>query len=277
MASVDASKSDLDALDFGLLCHAALEALGREPSLQNTTDAELLTRFLHEQIDSAALRHWGRTPPLPVAVQVAAARSRLAAFALQEVAQRAAGWRTLHVEHAWEYIRHGKTFHGRIDRVDTHPEFGVRVLDYKTSETATEPARAHLARHTRPLPHVLDAALLDVEGKPMRWTDLQLPLYVLALRNQFPDTPISAGYVCLPKTQADVEFALWPALSAPDLLDSAEACALAAADAILACRFWPPNPTIKPRNLGDFAPLFPDARELDADAAAISALAAAQP
>ena len=119
----------------------------------------------------------------------------------------------------------------------------------------------------------LMTALLDVEGKPMRWTDLQLPLYVLALRNQFPNTPVNAGYVCLPKTQADVEFALWPALAAPELLASAEACALAAADAILARRFWPPNPTIKPRRLGDFAPLFPDARELDADGPAISALA----
>jgi ATP-dependent helicase/nuclease subunit B len=273
MASVDAAKSDLDALDFGLLCHAALEALGREPALRNTTDAELITRFLHEKIDAAALRQWGRNPPLPVAVQIAAARSRLAAFALQEVAQRAAGWTTLHVEHAWEYARHGRVFHGRIDRVDTHPELGVRVLDYKTSETATAPDRAHLARHTRPLPHVLDAALLDIEGKAMRWTDLQLPLYVLALRNDFPDTAVTAGYVCLPKTQADVDFALWPALAAPALLESAEACALAAADAILARRFWPPNPTLKPRRLGDFAPLFPDARELDADGDAISALA----
>jgi ATP-dependent helicase/nuclease subunit B len=120
---------------------------------------------------------------------------------------------------------------------------------------------------------VLDAALLDIEGKAMRWTDLQLPLYVLALRNDFPDTAVTAGYVCLPKTQADVDFALWPALAAPALLESAEACALAAADAILARRFWPPNPTLKPRRLGDFAPLFPDARELDADGDAISALA----
>ena len=277
MAAVNAAKSDLDALDFGLLCHAALEALGREPTLHNTTDAELITRFLHEQINADALRQWGRTPPLPVAIQIAAARSRLAAFATREVSERAAGWRTLHVEHAWEYTRHGRTFHGRIDRVDTHPDLGVRVLDYKTSETASEPARAHLARHPRALPHVLDAALLDVEGKPMRWTDLQLPLYVLALRNQFPNTPISAGYVCLPKTQADVEFALWPDLATPALLDSAEACALAAAEAILARRFWPPNPTIKPRRLGDFAPLFPEARELDADGPAVSALALIAP
>lgn len=277
MRAVDATKSDLDALDFGLLCHAALEALGREEALRNTTDAELLTRFLHEKIDAVSLRQWGRTPPLPVAVQIAAARSRLAAFAAKEIVQRADGWTTLHVEHAWEYVRHEKTFHGRIDRVDIHPEHGIRVLDYKTSETASEPARAHLVRHPRPLPHVLDAALIEIDGKPMRWVDLQLPLYLLALRNEFPNTPISGGYICLPKTQADVEFAQWTGLEATGLLESAETCALAAADAILAHRFWPPNPLLKHRRLGDFAPLFPDARELDADGDAVSALALPPP
>ena len=55
MAPVDPTKSELDALDFGTLCHAALEAMGREPTLRDCTDAALLRDFLPRDADGRNL------------------------------------------------------------------------------------------------------------------------------------------------------------------------------------------------------------------------------
>jgi RecB family exonuclease len=52
---------------------------------------------------------------------------------------------------------------GKIDRVDEHPDFGWRALDYKTSATPKSPASMHVGR----------------KG----WKDLQLPLYSVLLES----------------------------------------------------------------------------------------------
>ena len=45
MESVDPSKSELDAMDFGTLCHAALEAMGNDTALRDCTDSKVLQDF----------------------------------------------------------------------------------------------------------------------------------------------------------------------------------------------------------------------------------------
>ena len=54
LRAVDAGKIELDAFDFGTLCHAALEAMGREAALGACTDEAVLREFLLAAFERAA-------------------------------------------------------------------------------------------------------------------------------------------------------------------------------------------------------------------------------
>ena len=74
---VDPAKSELDARDFGTLCHAALEAMGREPALRDCTDAAVIRDFLLAALDREATKTYGSELTLPLLVQLESARQRL--------------------------------------------------------------------------------------------------------------------------------------------------------------------------------------------------------
>ena len=87
--------------------------------------------------------------------------------------------------------------------------------------------------------------------KLRRWVDLQLPLYVWALRQKHPDAEITAGYFLLPATVTDTGTQLWEDLD-EETIQSAHDCAVEAIARIRAGEFWPPSvetitPTSVPR------------------------------
>ena len=53
-----------------------------------------------------------------------------------KAAERAAGWRTVQVEWAFRVPLGPLELRGKIDRIDRHPDGRVRVIDYKTGDTA---------------------------------------------------------------------------------------------------------------------------------------------
>ncbi|MEO6244667.1 MAG: PD-(D/E)XK nuclease family protein [Opitutaceae bacterium] len=250
MEPVDPAKTELDARDFGTLCHAALEAMGRAPALQDCTDETKLREFLHDELERVARARFGRNLTLPLIVQLESARQRLGRVAALQARERAEGWVALRIEWAFSLQIAGLEVRGKIDRVERHEATGaLRVIDYKTSDTATPPQKSHL-RAARP------------EDEPWRrpggaqdqaWADLQLPLYLRALASEFPDTPLSCGYVNLPKAVSDTALVLWPELNGP-LQASANACADHVAAAIRAGVFWPPVEWAARQD--DFAALF---------------------
>ncbi len=68
---------------------------------------------------------------------------------------------------------------GRVDRIDKHVQTGqYRVLDYKTSETASTPKATHRSKD--------------------EWIDLQLPLYRLLVRSEGITSNVELGYIQLP-------------------------------------------------------------------------------
>jgi ATP-dependent helicase/nuclease subunit B len=114
----------------------------------------------------------------------------------------------------------------------------VRVVDYKTSDKALDPLGKHLATlrtedQDRP-------AWLRVmhRGKERRWIDLQLPLYRLALAEEF-GLDLTAAYFNLPKAVGETGIALWDD-PVGELQGAAETCAAGVAEAILREDFWPP-------------------------------------
>jgi ATP-dependent helicase/nuclease subunit B len=168
----DDSARELDAGAFGSLIHEALEAFGTRMLDSDAAPgereiAEETIRSLH----ALTRRQFGRHPLPAVLAQMDSLEERLRAFAQEQAALFAEGWRIAHVEQgrAAQTALHvagapaDVMLKGRIDRVDMHRDGRWRVIDYKTSSQAAKPTQAHYARNLE------------------EWRDLQLPLYVKLL------------------------------------------------------------------------------------------------
>ncbi len=255
MEAVDPAKGELDAGDFGNLCHVALEAMGREKGLRDCTDAGALEKFLLGALEREVAARYGRHLALPLVVQLESARQRLARAAGVQARERASGWVIEEVERNFSLELGGLTVRGRIDRIDRHAKSGaVRVLDYKTSDKPVSPSEAHLraVRRGETPPAWL---VTEEDGKVQAWADLQLPLYRQALAaDHGPD--VACAYFNLPKAVSDTGIRSWEGLT-PELQASALGAAEAVCAAIVAGEFWPPA-ELKGREAerDDFAALF---------------------
>jgi len=189
-------------------------------------------------------------------VQFESARQRLRAAAEVEALARADGWRTLHLERKFEFPLGGLVVSGKIDRIDRHADGRVRVLDYKTGDTAAEPVAAHLrAVRSDELERPEWLRTVNEAGKARAWADLQLPLYRRAVAAEFGDA-VACGYFNLPKAAAETGVAMWDGL-ARETQAAAERCAAGVVAAIAAGEFWPPRELAgRERDWDEFAELF---------------------
>lgn len=253
METVETDKAELDSLDFGNLVHAALEAYGGDESLRRSTEAAAIAAAFESGIDRWLAQRFGPRLSTPLLIQREAAKRRLAHWAEIEAAQRAAGWEILEVEaelgkEGWPFEIGGMPVTGRIDRIERHPAEGLRVVDFKTLspmeggriKTVDRYHLAGLRRSENPASFPDWALLEDGKGKRSRWTDLQVPLYHLALSERFPGEAIVAGYVTLGRTAEEVRLDLWAGLDEATL-ESARNCAVGVVEAIRQEIFWPPN------------------------------------
>jgi ATP-dependent helicase/nuclease subunit B len=254
MKAVDVKKRELDANDFGTAIHHALEAFGRDEELRRATDAPLLEAAFVAEIDRWFSRQFGRHLSTPLLIQREAARRRLARWAAIEAEQRAQGWEILEVEaklgktESWAFEIDGMPVTGQIDRIERHPTEGLRVLDFKTLSPMENGRRKtvdhfHLVNVKRtedPESFPAWSRTVDAKGKERRWTDLQVPLYYLALSQRFPGETITAGYVTLGRTAEEVGIDLWTGLD-ESLLSSAQDCAIGVIRAVREGIFWPAN------------------------------------
>ncbi len=251
---LESDKRDLDARDFGTLCHTAFEAMAKDPVMREVEDGAMLADYLVSQLNAAVAEKFGRIRSFAIKLQLEAAAARLRAAAAVEVAQRAEGWRTVETERSWNLSIGGHRFSGVIDRIDRHEDGRIRVVDYKTADKARSPRDTHWGTVPVSSDHILPEARIEVDGRPRRWTDLQLPLYMLATKAMTGEDA-GAGYFILPKTKEETELRIWEELG-PDRLREAETCAVAVAEAIRSGRFWPPAP--RPGWDDAYAALFPE-------------------
>ncbi|MEM7577904.1 MAG: PD-(D/E)XK nuclease family protein [Planctomycetota bacterium] len=185
--------TELDPPTFGSLLHDAIADFGKTAINAEDFEDQLAIRDqLISHLQRRAVRAFGREPRSSVRVQLAFAEERLEALASLQANWFREGWTIAHVEHTTnaEFQVPGGSFRieGRIDRIDIHPELGLRVIDFKTGDTPAKP----LTQHVR-----------DRAGQ-RRWLDLQLPLYRdLIMRDQIfagmETTPIHLGYAVLPR------------------------------------------------------------------------------
>ncbi len=265
MEEFDPGKMEMDPRDFGTLCHDALEDFGNDPAIRDSTDADAISEYLLERLEKRAFARFGRRLSVPLAFQLESAKQRLDWAAKIQAAERAAGWQIVDTE--WEIHGDGRAWHigglqlrGTIDRIERHESGAWRILDYKTSAKATPPEAAHLSALKRPdaEPAPPAWAVLASGPKTRRWTNLQLPLYVLALGALRDAGRPAAGYFNLATSHGETKIELWEDLD-PATLDSAHACAEGVAAAVQAHQYWPPS--ANPR-YDDFSRLLFGAPEL---------------
>jgi ATP-dependent helicase/nuclease subunit B len=240
----DPQKLELDSLDFGTLCHDALEAMGRERALRDCTDPAVLRDFLISRLDGAARERYGARPPVPLIIQIESARQRLAHAAEVQAAQRAQGWVIEQTEKNYRLEIGGLAVTAKIDRIDRHEKTGHRrLLDYKTSDRSSGPQKAH-ARAAGAESEAPEFSRFVVDGKQMAWKDLQLPIYCEALGAETSGAAagpsVSAGYFNLPKAVGQTGLELWDDYTS-EIHAAAMRCAEGVAAAVKAGVFWPPS------------------------------------
>lgn len=193
---------EMDPLRFGSLAHEVLERFGRDPAVREMTDAKSIRDYLLDQLSITASDRFGGHPLPAVRVQLARLAQRLRDFADKQAAWRSEGWRIEQVERRFRDEvaldvpgQEPMPLRASIDRIDRHESTGVvRIIDYKTSESGAGPHETHHGRKSIP--------------DPLRWHDLQLPLYHHLLRMTGFDGSrgIEIGYITLPKQTDGVAF-----------------------------------------------------------------------
>jgi len=262
MREVDPRKEELDARDFGNLVHDALEGLFKEAEMLRCSDPKKIGAFLAARFDRQARALYGAQVSVPLLVQLESARQRLAHAARIHAEGVAAGWIIHAVEQPFRCEIGPLTVTGRVDRIDRHESSGaVRVLDYKTFDTAKLPQATHTRRAPAPSrdsPAPPDyARFTSPEGKELLWLDLQLPLYRRALAPEFGHA-IEVGYFNLPKAATETGITLWDGFDAA-WQAAADRCADGVAAAIANGVFWPPAE--QTAFTDDFAALFHEGTE----------------
>lgn len=242
MEAFDPLKSEMDALDFGIVLHKVVENFSCDEDIRETRDGARIEKFVLSELDAVIASLFGRRLTLPVRVQKESLRARLRRFAAIQAAERAEGWTIRHAELRFEKSATlaigGLPVTASLDRVEIHERTGRRrILDYKTYRQSKTPAEVHIApAGTEDLPE----ARFIWDGKDRRWTQLQLPLYRAMAEFRWPgeEAPV-LGYFMLPE-KADESAVREFAMDDP-LFASAMRCAEAVASRVARGVFWPPN------------------------------------
>jgi len=206
-----------DSAAFGSLIHAVLQhGLPAEPA-----PPEQIRERLEADLDQRVQQLYGSRYNMAVEVLVRSARRRLHAAAELHAHLLEEGWRILATERDCEREINGLTLRGKIDRIDIHPEKGLRILDYKTSDQPTDPEKAHLGTRKSEAEALWT---VNAKGRERQWTDLQLPMYRWLAETQDwcdPSLPLEVAYFQLPKAVNDTQIVIWP--EERDQADSARA------------------------------------------------------
>ncbi|MEY3481082.1 MAG: hypothetical protein RIQ71_1857 [Verrucomicrobiota bacterium] len=253
LRKVDPDAREIPATDFGTVMHKVLENFALNKSLAHLRDADEIARKLSGLLDAVMPSYYGEKPSPVVRVQIENMRARLVAAAATESIIRGDGWSTLAAEHkVIAGDRHelaGLPITANIDRVDFHPDHGLRILDYKTYSQPNNPSKTHIGpRRTREHLPEADLETFTKTGKaqPRSWIDLQLPLYAWLAERIWPEQAkkgVEVGYFLLPPDGESPEKALQIFSLTKEMRESAKKCAESVAQLVKDGCFWPPSPS----------------------------------
>lgn len=228
---------ELDALGFGTLAHDVLAAAARDPGF-NSSDANIVRDLLFDTLEDFNRRLFSRNSLPAVKIQIDQLKGRLQRMIDWQVVQRRDGWRTFSVERDLSDLNvfvetsgDPMRITGRIDRIDVNDSTGnYMILDYKTSDRGRD--KSDICAEKKIEGH---------EEKQIVWSDLQVPLYLLAgkllLANE--KKAVGFGYINL---SAQTYHQIYEPLDVVDIeYKSGITQASAIADLVRKQVFWPPN------------------------------------
>jgi len=252
MRERDDSKLELDAMDFGNICHIVLHLFAKS-EVADSTDSKKIANFLKDTASGLFAKQYGTRLSLPLLIQLNTIHERLAQAACVQSETRKEGWKIIEAEAEYTLTINDWLLKGRIDRIDGNEEGFFRIIDYKTSNKSEPPETKHLRR----VPHEHDEYRVVPDTKKY-WVDLQLPLYqfLYAQKHTIDLERIQCGYFVLPKTSSSTAILTWEALET--FSDSAQACTKEILKRIERQEFWPPQKIDRNR---DFSFLFYDTAE----------------
>ncbi len=255
MQEPEPERVEWNARDFGIVAHEVLENWGRDEEAREFSKTEALEEWLHAELDRVARGRFGKRLPLSVRIQIEGLRQRLSWFAKRQSCERAEGWQIEAVEKKFEVELGGLTVVGMVDRIERHKDGRRRVVDYKTfaeSKKVEPEHRKKVVANTVIPPHLegVEEVLCEcVERKKSvtkRWTNLQVPLYAVALGDID-----EIGYFVVGATEENVGLELWDGFGEADK-ESARRCAEWVAARVCDGQFWPPAEKVA---YDDFKPL----------------------
>ena len=243
-STMDPDRLEMNPQAFGTAIHEVLRRMDDELSGQiSWNDPDKLAGEAKELLDVWFLDRYGKRPGLLLELQREGLRRRIVAAAGFRYQARQEGWRPLHVE--WNFREEdlikieGIPLSGQIDLVEERDN-ELRVVDYKTSDTPTHPFEAHTTPLNRKRSFTPSQLLPVHEGQELGWTNLQLPLYALAVQCKYPDKKVRVAYGLLPKAVTESQLSEWP-----DFTEALSESALKAAETVVSLwrqkGFWPPS------------------------------------
>jgi ATP-dependent helicase/nuclease subunit B len=247
MQKPEPDRIEWNARDYGTIFHQIVEWWGQEEEAREFSKVEALSEWFSQRLDGLVTQRFGKSPTLAIRLQTESLRNRLEWLAHEQAVLRASGWRTIDVERKFELTLGKWTVRGMIDRIDEHPDFGQRVIDYKTSASLGKVGSEHCSKVTanaRLLEHWGEDSpvffTMEEKGKPqtLRWTNLQLPLYAAAIRERTGTLPTPC-YIGVGTSRDKVKVDPWEEFSEAHM-ESAWKCAEWIGGQIAGCVFWPP-------------------------------------
>lgn len=237
--------AEMDARVFGSLAHEVMDCLNGSEEGCRLEEANELADFLEERLEAALARRFGSRRSVPLEIQAGSLRERLRAAADIISRERRSGWRPVRSEWAWHresvFRIAGMNLHGKVDLLERlEGEEKYRVVDYKTSDTPSPARGAHLSKvRSNSADPPLPECDFEEEGTVYRWSNLQLPLYALAVWEVLGHEA-DCGYFNLCRATTEIGLDLWT--PTPVEREAARACAAAVVAAVREGRF-PARPT----------------------------------
>jgi len=254
LQSPEPSRVELNARDYGTLAHEVLENFGLDEEARCLGSAEKIFEWVSGELDSIVARRFAGRPPVAVCIQVASLRQRLEWFSVCQAEEVVNGWVITEVEKNFAVDIGGFQVTGQVDRIEVNEESGhLRILDYKTKAKAQKVKEAHLTgvrANTSWASHLqseeAQEAVRYFDGKKdCRWTNLQVPLYLLAMHEMMgAEVKMEAGYFSLGNTRENVKVNLWEGFGEGEV-ESARRCAEWVTEQIRGQVFWPPAEEVK--------------------------------